>query len=742
MIPLRLYINNFMCHSDSYIDFSQFESALIVGKIGDNDLYSNGVGKTVIFRAIEYALFNQAGSNLEKVIRDDTNSCKVVLDFEIDNQEYRLSRSRTRKGVADFSLYMRNDVASISDKAYHTVSGDVCIPISDSKVISKYWKDIGGSRASDTDKELQKLIKCTYASFRSALHFMQNDFTGLATATAGKRKAILREALTLLVYSKLEKIAKDRSKKIIASIGKNQILIDNLGDPNKDITSLNSDLKKIECEIGSLEQLMNDSDKGLLQAESILSGHKEKKSVLESKLSDLLSRKRSVLLEIDRLTSLIAEYKEKRKSIAVSAKVLVGSLKEFNDEKSSLMKIDSSNYDDLVKKLDELKETISTNNVLIQNNILKIDELKVPMPDDSVCKHCRQPLTDEHKKLCKQSIRDELLRCEAQILKLKSVVSKSNSKASKIQSNIKKIDEAKKRIDVLDIKISSLKKEIKDKKASHAEYSDLVDKFSSELSVKNDELKDVGKLLEESSADELSLLEVKINEAAKILEEKKGGSFVLNKKKTHLNSNKAVIIHSIDQKKKDLETLKELNKEVKNLKKKNEIYPTVIQSFSPTGIPNLITQNVLDELQDKANELLNQLKPGLQLAFSVEKTKGDGNQEDTLEIEYFFNGKPRDYDLISGAMQLSVLFSLKLGLSFLLKEKTGFNIQFLLLDEIDQSLDKAGVDAFADIVKFFQDNFKILIITHNDRLKDKFSKAVLVEQDINMVSTAKVVTSW
>jgi len=740
LIPLRLYISNFMCHSDSYIDFTKFDSALIIGKIGDNDLYSNGVGKTVIFRAIEYVLFNQAGSNLEKVIRDDTNSCKVVLDFEIDNKEYRLSRSRNRKGVADFSLYMRNDI--ISDEAYHVVKGDICIPITDTQLLSKYWKDIGGSRASDTDKELQKLIRCSYASFRSALHFMQNDFTGLATATASKRKAILREALTLLVYSKLEKIAKDRSKVISASISKNQILIDNLGDPNKDIISLNEELKRVGLEINDLELLMKDSDKDLSQAEDTLSEFKEKKSVLESKLSDLLSRKKSVTSEMANLSTLISEYKQKRKVIAASAKDLVDKLKNLEDERDLLLEIDSSNYEDLIKEFDDIKELISKNNMLIQNNLLKIEELKVPMPDDSVCRHCRQPLTDEHKKLCKRSIRDELLQCEEQIIKLKGVVSKLNSDASKVQANIKKIDTARKRIDVLDVKISSTKKEIDDKKTTHIEYSDLVNKFSSELLLKTNDLQEVDSLLEASSAGELLSLDLKINEATKVLEEKKVAAFSFNKKKTHLNSNKAVLIHSIDQKNKDLNSLKKLNKEVKELKKKNEIYPTVIQSFSPTGIPNLITQNVLDELQDKANELLDQLKPGLQLSFSVEKTKGDGNQEDTLEIEYFFNGKPRDYDLISGAMQLSVLFSLKLGLSFLLKEKTGFNVNFLLLDEIDQSLDKAGIDAFADIVKFFQDKFKILIITHNDRLKDKFSRAVLVEQDINMISTASVVTSW
>ena len=84
MLPLRLYIENFMCHNKSFIDFTQFSSALIVGKLENNDLFSNGVGKSTIFKAIEYCLFNQADVNLEKIIRDDSPSCQIVMDFLVE----------------------------------------------------------------------------------------------------------------------------------------------------------------------------------------------------------------------------------------------------------------------------------------------------------------------------------------------------------------------------------------------------------------------------------------------------------------------------------------------------------------------------------------------------------------------------------------------------------------------------------------------------------------------------------
>ncbi len=78
MKPLRLYINNFLCYDNSYIDFSKFSSALIVGKINNNDSYSNGVGKSTIFKAIEFVLFNYVDINFEHIIREDQS----ILDSQ------------------------------------------------------------------------------------------------------------------------------------------------------------------------------------------------------------------------------------------------------------------------------------------------------------------------------------------------------------------------------------------------------------------------------------------------------------------------------------------------------------------------------------------------------------------------------------------------------------------------------------------------------------------------------------
>ena len=744
MKPLRLYIEDFMCYSYGFIDFTQFNSALIVGKIENSELYSNGVGKTTIFKAIEYVLFNQAVDlNLEMVIREDTSLCKVVFDFVIDGQEYRLSRSRAIKGATDISLLKRNTVDGSDNEVYHTLEIDnIYKVITDDNLINKYWKDIGGRRAADTEKELAKLVKTNFSAFRSTLHFIQNDFTGLSTVTPGKRKGILREAFGLVIYDKLEKIAKEKASVISRDIEKHKMLLDNMGTPEIDLVDFKSQLINIESQLNNQQELLKLSTESRDLETGKLNDLVNTHSVLESKFASLLVTEKSLANEKNKLETSIKEYQTKKTNVVKSAQSLVVEVKELKEQQIKLAILDYSQIDIFMEQISLLKDEITKNNLIVQNNISRYEELKIPVPDDSVCKHCRQQLTPEHKKLCKVQVSDEIKLCQTNIQAAKKSVAELNAEVLKAQQAINSLNLSKRQLEDINIQITNKSKEIQDKKSLHDEYKQLLDKFTADLETKLSEIESVKEELKNSSIEEANNIQDQIKVSKENLSVINKEIASINKEIAHLNATKAVLLHNIAQNEQDTVKQKNLKKNLLDLETKFAIYPHVIKSFSAVGIPNLIIQNLLDDLQIEANNLLTQLKPGLQLSFVIEKTKGDGTQDDTLEINYMMNGRKRVYGQLSGAMKLSVIFSLKLGLSFLLQKMMGTDIKFLLLDEMDQSLDKASVDAFADIVKFFQKDFTILVITHNDRLKDKFSHAVLVNQDINMISKAQIVSSW
>lgn len=740
MKPLRLYIKDFICYENGYVDFTEFSSALIVGKKENNDMYSNGVGKTTIFKAMEYVLFNQSDSPLERVIRDDTNACQVVFDFLIGDQEYRLARSRTKKGSTDLTLLTRNGVDGEIGEVLHSANEE---PLLSKKETEKYWKDISGSRASDTEKNLAKLIKLNHKAFISTALFPQNDMSGLPTATPEKRKGILKEGLDLIIYAKLEKMAKDRSNAISKDIERSKLFIENLGDPEKELVTLSTQLvdtdKSLKEKSASLSEVTAEQAIYTDKVNELTTLH----SNLESKFASLFTQEKTLSSEKSRLETSVKEYISKRSNVSKAARDLLDEIKVLKEQQAGLVEIDYSQIEIASEQISALKEQVTQHNMTIKNSMEKYEDLKIPLPSGSVCKDCRKPMTDKDRENHKAHIAKEMDEQLAIIKVSKEQVALLGKKVTEHQVNINALNLSKQQLEGVNTKITAKNKEVQDRKVMHQEYSTLLEKFQAELKAKDAELEVVKEELKNSSIEEAAVVKTQIDAEKAKVAAIVAKINVLNKEITHYNSNKAVIEHTIEQKIKDKTKKVDLAKSLAELEKNISIYPMVIQGFSSTGIPNLIIQNILDDLQIEANNLLAQIKPGLQLSFFVEKTvEKTGDQADTLGINYHINGKERYYKQLSGAMQLAVAFSLKLGFSFLLQKTIGTDIRFLLLDEIDQSLDKASVDAFADIVKFFQKDFTILIITHNDRLKDKFSHAILVEQDINMVSRARVVSSW
>jgi DNA repair exonuclease SbcCD ATPase subunit len=727
MLPINLIIKNFTCHDYSEINFRNFDSALIIGKINASELYSNGSGKSSIFEAIEFCLFNNVEkSTLDAVIRDDAPSCNVTLDFEINNSIYRISRTRTRK-TSDVSLFIRNNKEC--DNPHELPTNKL------------YWDNLSCRRASDTEKEIEKLIKVNCKSFRSITHFMQNDFSGLATLTAEKRKAVLREPFNLLIFSKLEKFAKDKAAGLSKKIDINKSIISNfdIGDKEAQITQLLNNKTQLlsTCKVdldGALEQLNNFKTE-LSKIEHDFASDQKQKLELVRKLEKLKAEKETIQSSLNAGLS-------KLKFISDTASQVVAQTNELNTQLQTLNKIDLS-------KIESCQELLLSNNNQIsqlnfENKTLasSLEELKIPFPKEATCRHCRQPLTDEHRAICQNDINKQIAAQTEKISLNKIKLTQLNQHNQEISKQISQIQQTSKQIDLINQQIKSKKQEYAAKKELHKEVADTIKSYKESLSNKEAEFLEVDAEIKKiESVDHSSVIEsIKLKkescQAAQLLVNS------YNKQQSALQQEIAVLNSNLTAVKNDIEKCGKLQEQTKVLEKQYSKLPKVIEAFSSTGIPNIIIQSMLDDLQVEANKYLTLIRPDLQLCFIVEKTNSKGEVDDTLNIVYFANGRSREYSQLSGAMKLAVNFSLKLGFSAILQRLLEIDIKFILLDEVDQSLDKASADAFVDIVKMLHVDYKVLIITHNDRLKDKFQHAIVVEQNSFGVSNASLQTAW
>src|SRR5262245_43646396 len=96
MIPLRVYLKNFLCHAEQEFRFEDHPVWLLHGP--------NGVGKSAVFDPMVYALYGESRrSNSRKnavvdVIRHGEPSMRVEFDLELFGRRFRVWRTRARSG--------------------------------------------------------------------------------------------------------------------------------------------------------------------------------------------------------------------------------------------------------------------------------------------------------------------------------------------------------------------------------------------------------------------------------------------------------------------------------------------------------------------------------------------------------------------------------------------------------------------------------------------------------------------
>lgn len=171
---------------------------------------------------------------------------------------------------------------------------------------------------------------------------------------------------------------------------------------------------------------------------------------------------------------------------------------------------------------------------------------------------------------------------------------------------------------------------------------------------------------------------------------------------------------------------KELNQSISRLK-------ILEKAFSKNGIPALLIDQALPEIEDNANEILGKLtddKMSLQLSTLRDyKDKTRDTKRETLDIIISDGFGTRDYEMFSGGEAFRVNFAIRLALSKMLAKRAGARLQILVIDEGFGSQDTEGREKLIEAITAIQDDFeKILVITHLDELKDAFPSRIEVEK--------------
>ena len=167
---------------------------------------------------------------------------------------------------------------------------------------------------------------------------------------------------------------------------------------------------------------------------------------------------------------------------------------------------------------------------------------------------------------------------------------------------------------------------------------------------------------------------------------------------------------------------KNFSRQYADLKKDGDVLTTAGQLLKDNGIKTRIIKTYLPTMNKLINDFLQRME------FYVNFTL-DENFEEIIKSRY------RDifsYDSFSEGEKARIDIALLLTWRCIAKLKNSVDTNLLILDEIfDGSLDQTGTSDLGYILRNFDENTKVYVISHKQNLDDKFDRTITVEKSKN-----------
>lgn len=271
------------------------------------------------------------------------------------------------------------------------------------------------------------------------------------------------------------------------------------------------------------------------------------------------------------------------------------------------------------------------------------------------------------------------------------------------------------------------------------------DTIESDIADVNRQLEEENKALTEAKQS-LSAVREKMGRAEKAIDDIDGGTpEELESAETAVDTLKQEISKlevRVEDDEDRLEQLSEAQSKIETVNQKKETADLLVEAFGRNGIPSMILEGTLPQIEDRANQMLDQLADeDIRIRMDTLREKKTGGMADTLDITVLSSGSERPYENLSGGESFRVTFAIRVALSQHLAASTGRPVRTLVIDEGFGTQDQEALDKIQTTIGRAAESFeRVLVITHIQRLKDAFPQQIQVEKLPGKGSTFQLIT--
>ena len=678
MIPIKLELTNFLSYKITQtLDFNGIHVACLVG--------DNGSGKSSLLEAMVWALWGRARDGKrsdDELIHHGETEMRVSLTFEITGQTYQIIRQRKtgKRGQLVLALHVYDDA-------------------------TESWRDLSAAGIRQTQRKIDELLCIDYDTFMNSAFIAQGRADEFTIKSPSNRKAVLASILGLEQWDIFENRARKRS-----------------ADLNENVRILDRDIESIDQEL----KMRSDVERELSDAKGRLAGVEQKLRVAEKDMADMEQARQGLAharrgiddlnlrikqgeSELSGIESELASYKSE-----ADRAVLKSDRANVKSHLTSLQKLDLESKELVRQKADAAESSARLKG---ENEILELEagtlkqRIKVlNTTTEPICPTCGQVLEGDsvlvHLNAEVKERRNRYHRQREDYRKLDEKVNSLDKALLKLDNELKLQTKLGRRLAELDLQISNISKSLD----TFANIETRRKRWKDNLH------KDRNKLKELELEQESHLLSI---QAA---EERQNNLNNLRLEQRICTEH----VGSARQKISALENLVERRKsriiERDQVAEQIGIYGELYTAFGKQGVPAMIIEAAVPEIENATNDLLGKMTYGrMNVRFDTQRALKSGDTKETLDIKIADDLGTRNYELYSGGESFRVNFAIRIALSKLLARRAGAQLQTIVIDEGFGTQDSLGRQRLVEAINTIKDDFeRVLVITHIEELKDIF----------------------
>jgi exonuclease SbcC len=733
MRPVRLKLKDFLSYRGEHtIDLDGVTLAVLSGP--------NGSGKSSLIDAMRFALFGHTRGGTDGVITEGEQACRVEFEFALGDDVYLVSRQRSRKGAGTtlLSLQMRNGHEPIV---------------------------LDGKSVAETQRRIEQVIHLTDELFTVTACANQGNVAAFSQAKPAARKQVLSDILDLAAWDRRADVTRQLGRALTAQLEVDRTRHAALQATASEAGALREQIAQTEATRGDVAGQIAATEGELTQAQEAkeaLLRDREADHIRRKSLDELAARAETTKTAIGEATTRLTQLEK-----AVSGKAaLSDGIRRAEEAQTYSQELEAKRQEDErlahdAELVAQRKRAAVTEHTQAVRSLKERIEQARASHDRQVCS-LRQRVTD----LNAQAEPLERVPCAnteiAARCPLIAAARKAKAALPGIESELAKLLEsdpvaaAERQLSVLDSQpiaqaeekrlreIAKARKEAGYNAAEHAKAKQAAGK-----------LRDLQESLRRVERSEAQLTEVRtqldgLTTEAKQAAERKSAlekelgpprnwDALLAKAESTIRTARAAIadlqtkLQTLGQQRGALEErlrlaeqavaeVEQLSAQVRDGERRLNLLKILAQAFGKSGIPALLIEQAVPDLEAVANDVLSVLSDGrMSLALrSQRETKAKTIQE-TLDIVIADERGERPYENFSGGEAMRVDLALRIALSVLLASRAGARCEMLVLDETCAPLDSQGRALFVDCLGRISDRFAtVLVVTHVDELKELF----------------------